>query len=417
MEAMQALLSLGLIIYLIFYVFEGVIRYGFNMIGADALIFTRDLCLLLPLIGLFFTQMLNRKVHKVFLVYFMVIIIHGTVMMINIGSILSVIYTAKMLMTMIVGAILCDMLLTPSRRFVKFILALWLITFVGVLLDKFFVEMPWMGLQAQIGDISVDVSRDWMVEGADKRAAGFMRSSINAATFIPLFAILLMFHLRSLMLRIIISVAAVVSMYWTTQKGAIIGYILVPMCIVAWPKRPIEPLRVMYFISLAMMIIFPIVLSGTNIDSAGGVFSFSSFNDRLTWMWPNAWRWIRQNDAFPFGIGLGGISGAQRLFAPYLYNAADNMFVLMYAFFGMLSFFYFGWLSWRVIKLGHPNDAPTTQAVATLVFLMAYGIVISILEDQMASLFMGACMWWVYEQSKPKPKLLGAVPSTQVAVS
>jgi hypothetical protein len=402
---MQTLLSFGLIIYFIFYAFEGVIRYGLNLVGADQLIFIRDILLVIPLVGLFIGQLSKRTVHPAYWVYFFVIILHGSVMVLNFGNVMPVIYTAKMLMTVLVGALVMQHIFYPSRRVLVALCWLWLVTLVAVGLDKYVVEMPWMGLEAVIGDVKVEISRDWQISGEEKRAAGLMRSSINAATLTPLIAIMLIFHLRRIWLRLVIAVGTVVILYWTTQKGPIVGYLLVLGCLLAMPKRPLTSLRIGFFVAMIAAVLFPVVLSGYNLDHSGGVFSFSSFNDRLVQMWPDAWRWIARHDAFPFGVGLGGISGAQRLYAKDEMNAADNMFVLMYAFFGMMSFVYLSWLSWRVIKLGSPQDISVNQAMAILVYIFGYGIVISIFEDQMASLFLGAAAMFIYTAGEKKPPL------------
>ncbi len=413
---MQTLLSFSLVIYFIFYTFEGAIRYGFNLIGADNLIFLRDIILIIPLVGLFIGQLSRRQVHPAYWVYFFVVILHGAVMVVNVGDVMPVVYTAKMLMTMVVGALVIEMIFNPSRRFIGFLLLIWLVTLAGVGLDKYVLEMPWMGLETVIGDVKVEISRDWQISGEEKRAAGFMRSSINVATIIPLIAIMLIFNLRRIWLRVVVALGTLVILYWTTQKGPIVGYLLVLGCLMAMPRQQMTPLRIGFFIAMVAAVVFPVVLSGYNMDHSGGVFSFSSFNDRLVQMWPDAWKWIARNDAFPFGVGLGGISGAQRLFAPYEINAADNMFILMYAFFGMMSFVYLGWLSWRVIKLPNKRDKAVNQAMATLVYIFGYGIVISIFEDQMASLFLGAAVMFVYRASKNN-NTLPPSPSNAVVVS
>lgn len=413
---MQTLLSFSIIIYFVFYAFEGVIRYGFHLLGADQLIFLRDILLIVPLIGIFVHQLSKRQVHPAYWAYFFIVILHGAVMMVNIGNIMPVLYTAKMLMTIVVGALAVDMFFQPTKRFIGFLLVVWLATFVGVGLDKYVVEMPWMGLETVIGDVKVEISRDWQISGEEKRAAGFMRSSINAATIMPLIAIMLMFNLSRMWLRIVVAVGTLVILFWTTQKGPIVGYLLVLGCLVFMPKRPLNSLRLGYFIAMVAAVLFPVVLAGYNIDHSGGVFSFSSFNDRLVQMWPDAWKWIERHNAFPFGVGLGGISGAQRLFAPDEVNAADNLFILMYAFFGMMSFVYLGLLSWWVIKLDHPSERATHQAMAMLVYIFGYGIVISIIEDQMATLFLGAAIMWIYSVGKHK-KLTPASTSQAVVAS
>src|SRR5947207_2665300 len=101
---MQSVLSFALIIYLLFYVFEGLIRYGFNLLGADGLIFMRDAVLLVLLVILLIQQFLRRKMHPAYIIFFLVILIHGVVMVLNIGSVMAVVYSAKMLMTLLAGA-------------------------------------------------------------------------------------------------------------------------------------------------------------------------------------------------------------------------------------------------------------------------------------------------------------------------
>ena len=77
-------------------------------------------------------------------------------------------------------------------------LLVWLISVVGILLDKFVYTFPWMGLATNIGGIQVDVSRGWDIDGGfEKRAAGFFRSSISAAMLLPILAAIIAPRIRS----------------------------------------------------------------------------------------------------------------------------------------------------------------------------------------------------------------------------
>lgn len=392
---MQSVLSFALVIYLLFYVFEGLIRYGFHLVGADSLIFLRDAALILPIAFLLIAQFVQRKVHPVYGIFMLVIFIHGLVMLLNIGSMMAVLYSAKMLITLLAGALLADRLFSPGRFMVVLVMLLWLASFAGTVLDKYYVEFPWTGMETTFGDIKVEISRDWQIEGADKRAGGFMRSSINAATLMPLLAFMLMFNLRRTSLRLLVALATVPALIWTTQKGPIIAYLLTLGIIMLWPRKPIPLLRLGVWVMLALMVGLPVVLSGTVMPAADGVFSLSSFYQRIEQMWPEAWRWIHMHEAFPFGVGLGGISGAQRLYALNDMNAADNMFLLMYAYFGMMSFVYLGFIALIAAQTKSNSSPHAAQAMATLVYILAYGCVISILEDQMASLFLGGAIAWL----------------------
>ena len=71
----------------------------------------------------------------------------------------------------------------------------------------------------------------------------------------------------------------------------------------------------------------PLFTLGLLMPQNGGVFSFASFAMRISRTWPDAWQWILNHDVFPFGVGLGGIGGAQRFYAANFFNPSDNLFV------------------------------------------------------------------------------------------
>lgn len=389
---MQSVLSLVVSVYIIFYVFEGVIRYVFHLYGADGLIFMRDVLLIVPLIFIFIRQFLRLQLHPAFSIFIAIILLHGTVMLLNIGSIMAVVYSIKMLMTILAGAVLSDKLFNPSRYLLKLALFLWAASLVGIALDKFYMEFPWTGMETSFEDIKVELGRDWQISGEDKRAGGFMRSSINAATVVPLLALLLIFNLRLRTLRVIVALMTLPALVWTTQKGPIVAFVVTLGIMAISFGRPILLLRLGICAMMVLMVALPVLLSGETMPSAEGVFSFSSMYQRIEDMWPRAWQWIHYHEAFPFGVGLGGISGAQRLYALNDMNAADNMFILMYAYFGVMTFVYLGFIA--LVALQTPSRATkgTTHALATLLYLIGYGCVISLLEDQMASLFLGAAL-------------------------
>lgn len=402
---MQSLFSIAVAIYITFYVFEGVVRYVFHLLGNDELIFIRDAILSVPLFIIFLQQIFRKKIHPAYFIFIFVILLHGTVMMLNIGNFPAVLYGAKILITLPAGAIAAKLLFKPNRAMITFILILWSMSWVGVMLDKYFVEFPWQGITTSIDDIKVDISRDWQVSGEDKRAGGFMRSSIHVATVMPLLALLLIYNLPGLM-SLAVALLTLPALFWTTQKGSLLAYLLTLAFIYMIPKRPIAPLRIGVAIMSVLAIALPTILPGYNMpQSKGGVFSITSFNLRIEEMWPKAWRWIHVHEIFPFGVGLGGISGAQRLYSLPDVNAADNVFVFSYGYFGVMSFIYLGYIIYSALRTRDDGTRSTTHALATLMFIMGYGCVVSVLEDQMASLFLGAALGWLYYIRKEEKSL------------
>jgi hypothetical protein len=126
------------------------------------------------------------------------------------------------------------------------------------------------------------------------------------------------------------------------------------------------------------------------------VFSFASFDLRISRTWPEAWEWIAHREIFPFGVGLGGIGGAQRFYAANFFSPSDNFFVFLYANFGLLGIIYLAWMSRQGLSVAREERPTAIAALAILAFNLGYGVAMSMLEDQVSALFIGAAtgMLW-----------------------
>ncbi len=389
---LQIALSFGLGLYIFVYAFEAPVRWLLDMAGASELIFARDVLLGVPIAIIFAQQILRRNLHPAYLVYLFVVLVHGTVMLLNFGSWFTVLYSAKMLLSMLAGAVVPPKTFRPSKNALRFFFVIWAVSAFGIILDKYFVEFPWMGGMTTIGGQEVEISRDWQISGDNKRAGGFTRMSINAAFLEPLISFTLLYNLRKTWLKGMVIVVTIFVVYCTTQKGALFAYLLAACLPLIMPRKPLRIMQVACISFLILCIALPIFTPLYIMPPAAGVFSMSSFYDRVEWMWPDAWVWIDNHQLFPLGVGLGGISGAQRFYAPNEINFADNLFVFMYAFFGMMTFVYLGWIAWKVISLRKNTSSMGIQAVVVLTFIFIDGCVLSLLEDQMAGLFFGAAL-------------------------
>ncbi len=404
---MQIFVYTCLIIYCGFYLFEAPVRYGFNLIGADMLIFARDVILAIPLLFIvFIRQFIQRNLHPAFYIFAAIIIIHGTISLFNIGSPIVLFYSTKILINVLAGAVFAQYFMKIPRGIVIGILIVWLITFLGVLIDKYdIIAYPWTGMETTIGDIKVDITKNWTVTGFDKRAGGLMRSSINVAIITPILAFILWFNLRLLPLRLLIMLMTGFVLYWTTQKTSILAFAATCTLLLAAYKRPIPALKIGISASFLLMIVLPILLPEFTMPNDKGTFSMESLYLRVEDMWPEAWDWIAKHEAFPFGVGLGGIGGAMRLYAPDSVNYADNMFVFLYAYFGIFALLYIFLLWWGCMRVENKNSPESAQAMAIIFFISFYGIALSMIEDQMVALFLGAAAgWFIGKEDKRKVK-------------
>lgn len=394
---LQLILSFSMIFYLTIYAFESPVRYVLNSIGADEFIFLRDVVIIVALLCVFIKQFFERKIHPAFFVFLFVIGFHGLIMMLNFNSALAVIYSAKAYALMLFGVFAAHLFFDPSRRMFQFLVFIWAITAFGVFINKFdIVIFPWVGMTTTIGGVDVDINRDWTISsGFDKRAAGFTRSSIHVATLFTPLALLLLFRARTLLLRLAIAAATIATLYWTTQKGALLSFTVMAMLLMASGAYFSRNLRLMFIFMTTLVILCPLVLPGYVMPHASGQFSMMSFYDRIENMWPEAWVWINKHEIFPFGVGLGGISGAQRLYALEEMNAADNLFIFMYANFGIMTFLYLGWLMKIMIMVRSSTSWSGQTAAAIVCYIMSYGVFLSLIEDSMTLMIVGAAVAWV----------------------
>jgi hypothetical protein len=401
---MQFLFTLSAASYLTIYAFEGAIRYGLYSVGADDAILLRDVLIMAPLAVLLVAQAFRLHVHPAFGVLAGIVALHGVVAMLNLKTALPAVYGVKLLINVLFGFVAARQLTQPGRRVLMLFALVWLISVVGVALDKFVYTFPWMGLETHIGGIQVDVSRGWDIDsGFDKRAAGFSRASISAAMLLPTLALVLAPRVRSWLIRAMMLALTVGAVVLTTQKGAVIAVAVVGLifCAPAWSRYRLLCAACLGFALIDVAL--PLVTAGLLMPDDGGVFSFSSFAMRIGLTWPDAWAWIRDHEVFPFGVGLGGIGGAQRFYAPDLFNPADNLFVFLYANFGVLGLVYLAWASCQGLRLPRPARPAAIAPLAVLAFNLGYGAALSMLEDQVSALFLGASvgmLWQLHQQSR-----------------
>ncbi|WP_158929504.1 hypothetical protein [Acidisphaera sp. S103] len=398
---MQALFTFCGTAYLLIYAFEGVIRYGLYSVGHDDLILLRDGLIIGPLLLLLVMQTFRHHIHPAFAIFAGIVAVHGAIATFNLGTTLPAIYGTKLLVNVLFGFIAGRQLTQPSRRMLLLLVAIWVISVTGVILDKFVYTFPWMGLETHVGGIQVDVSRGWDIDsGPDKRAAGFTRSSISAAMMLPILVLIIAPRVRSLLIRFVLLATTTVAVALTTQKGAMVAVAAVSLILCApyWSRYRLLCIACVAFAILAVAL--PVMSTGLLIPDSGGVFSLASFAMRITLTWPDAWQWISNNQVFPFGVGLGGIGGAQRFYAANFVNPSDNLFVFLYANFGVFSLLYLGWIATIGRRLPRNVQSMAIPALAILAFNLGYGAALSMLEDQVSALFIGASagMLWQLHQ-------------------
>ena len=394
---MPSLFSFCAFIYVSIYAFEGVIRYGLYNVGLSNAILLRDGLIILPIAVLLAKQVFHFRLHPAFFVFACIVGLHGALATFNLHTVLPAAYGAMLLLYVLFGFIAARQLIRPGSRTLRLLTLIWLVSVIGVGLDKFVYTMPWTGLETHIGGINVDVSRGWDITGLDKRAAGFFRSSIAAAMLLPTLALLMAPRIRSWLVRAFVLLATVGAVVLTTQKGSMVAVAAVSAILLGPPRMRYTLLCAACIGFAALDVALPLVTAGLIVPDNGGVFSLGSFGMRIMLTWPDAWKWIANNEIFPFGVGLGGIGGAQRFYAQNFFNPSDNFFVFLYANFGVMGLIYLAWAACRGLRLPHKLQPAAIGALAVLAFNLGYGAALSMLEDPVSGLFIGASVGMLWQ--------------------
>ena len=416
-QAFATFFTFCMAVYLGVYSLEAPVRYGLFLAGKDSLILIRDSLMVAPLFFLAASQSLRLQLHTGFVVWAVIMAFHALVLMGTVGSASGAAYGAKVLMNLLMGFFAAGLLISPGTRMTRWLAFLWFTIVLGVSLDKAGVPFAWTGIKTVIGDLNVDVSKDWdITDPLARRVAGFTRSSIAVAAILPNLTIVLLCKMKQATWkhqawRGLVSILAIAAVFMTTQKGSIIAMIPVLGILCIQPLRQPARLRIAFLAFLVLAIAFPLLTLGLHMQHGAGVFSTESIYLRIAYTWPDAWKWIVRKQMLVFGVGLGGIGGPQRLYAPDAFNPCDNIAVLMYGYFGFFAFLYAGWVSFLGLRPVTGSIQRVTPALAVLAFCLGYGAVLSVIEDQSASLFLGAAVGVLWRETRPKAVPSNGIPS------
>jgi hypothetical protein len=389
-------------VYLGIYALEAPIRYGLFLAGKDSLILVRDSLIIAPLFFLAAAQSLRLQLHAGFVIWAVVMAFHAMVLVGTVGSPVGAVYGAKVLINVLFGFFAAGLLISPGPRMTRWLSLLWLVIVVGVCLDKGGLQFPWTGIKTVIGDLNVDVSKDWEItDPLARRVAGFTRSSIAVASVLPCLSIVLLGKIKRPVLKGLLALVAIGAVFMTTQKGSIVALIPIAGILCVQPARQPARLRMAFLAFLIIAIGLPLLTLGLHMQHGAGVFSTESLYLRIAYTWPDAWKWIVHHQMLWFGVGLGGIGGPQRLYAPDYFNPSDNIAVLLYGYFGIFAIIYTGIVCVLALRPVTGSIERVTPALAVLAFAFGYGTVLSVIEDQSLSLFLGAAVGVLWRETRP----------------
>ena len=280
----------GMMIYLTIYTFESPIRYLLYLSRISAVIVARDALILVPITMIGISGLLRRQLHPAFLVFSAFIFVGSIVSILNFHGLFQAALGTKILVNVLFGLVVGAALIAPSKLTARYLLALWLATVIGLVLEKYVVTYPWIGLKTIIGNVQVEISRDWQIADPEsKRVGGFTKQSIAAAILLSQVALVTVFQFRSYVVRAAFLMVSIGCIYLTTQKGALIGMVLVSGILLLPVTLRLASLRICAAVAAILVVALPFLTSGLVMaEGRGGVFSASSFAMRINDTWPNS---------------------------------------------------------------------------------------------------------------------------------
>jgi hypothetical protein len=230
----------------------------------------------------------------------------------------------------------------------RLVAAIWWVAVLGVFVSAL-VWLPWLGESYEIFGVRTQFARAWSAFGI-QRLPGFSRASFTAANQIALGCALLLAGQLGMAPKVAIWLVSLAAVWLTTSKAPLIAVLLTPLFIVLtdrvgrWRDGGFGVRQVVLAGLLSVAIALPVsALLGLRLPQSGhfGFLSLGSLGLRMADMWPRAFALL--DPPWPrlvLGLGFGGIGAGQAYFDPAQYSAADNLFLFLYASFGLGALFF-----------------------------------------------------------------------------
>lgn len=286
----------------------------------------------------------------------------------------------------------------------KAYIVIWLIfamAVIGVFLD-YFIDMPWSGYMYEVGSHKLTAAKRWYSFGYE-RVCGFTRTSTSAAAILILTGFYLIIRSKRLPEKLIIWGLTGGSILLTTSKGLILSYLIVSVFL-ACHKLLGKPLFVMGCLFLMLVAcLMPISTFLFDYSFKKGVTGndvLYTLKSRLMHSWPEMFYQIGESGSSWFGKGLGGVGISQQAYDPNHWGPIDNLFVHLYALFGVFSVLVF--LLWlRAAKnINYKIYAWDRYIACVMLIVLSHGITSNILQSAYLGLTFGLVTAYSLERKR-----------------
>ncbi|MCR1344681.1 hypothetical protein NRY68_02450 [Acidithiobacillus ferrooxidans] len=223
------------------------------------------------------------------------------------------------------------------------------------------------------------------------------------------FSVWLMFVINSNAIKVLVWIASGVGVTLTTTKGVLGAYLILTTFFISgkvfghkllwrqiWVLLLLANLSLLVFLPLSTVIIHYNPTFHGYFDR----FIFASFGDRLNYTWPASFGLLHHDVGWLFGRGIGGIGTPQTYFEPSNALPADNLYVYLAVDLGpiLAAVILIAICLKAARSFLRTNDASLMFSI--LVFLIAYGMVVNIVEAPILSLFFGVVIGRLFQKDR-----------------
>lgn len=390
----NSMLFIGAMFYLFTNLVESPIRFALDAVGGVALIYLRDAVLILMLGAVLGAGFLKGNINRSLFFTLVLLAFFTMVAAVYVANALQILFSLKIILPFLAGLILYQELFSDKRRLTKYMWFFFGIVISGVYINVFFA-FPWAGTVNKIGGVEIIGSLNQNTIGLN-RITGFARTNFEAASHAILLTVYLAIFARGKVISFILWSAAGCAIVLTITKGIVVVYAILSLFFVANAIAP--RLHKLYkwllIVPIGVMVLFPLLMSELEIDKSDNVqvLLYASFADRIVNGWAPVFENVWTNGNMFVGRGVGGTGAGEFYFASDKYGSADNMFVYLYAWFGLFSLVLLVLLFWKSQKLNILSRRDDLCVFLWLVSIMTYGISSVIIESAFFAFFFGLCV-------------------------
>ena len=388
------------IAYLSSIVIEGPLRYALSKLKLESFLYLRDLFafIVVAIAARKASTKLNTY-QKLIAAAPYLLLIHLVIGLWLGRPLIPAFFAYKLFLATLFGIAAAPIIIKSQARIPNILLAFFFITVAGVIINSQITQFPWEGEDFESAFGVARTTIVWWSDGA-RRISGFTRASFTAAAIIGISGAFSMLHYKNFVLKIGILSLGVGAIYLTTSKGVLVAYAIVGAIslIPASAAFKLNTTRTLIIFFAALTLIAPFIaaflqISPTYIRTSPA--SLSSFADRFAITWPGMLNSHTPWHTWIIGTGLGGVSGALRFGSEfYKYNPVDNLFLYIFANFGILGLIYYGTLVFAFISTTSKINSLHKGLSGVALVIFCYGTTAHLLEDAFASIVIGTLLTW-----------------------